>query len=382
MSFKIGSMISSFIKKVEDKVVDVEKTVEKDVGQVAKQAEQAVDSFETNVKNTVNNAVKSIQSNETVQEAEHFLGATVDSFERAVGLKPTNPEPSPVSNVPWTPNTAPLFVDGPQASDIKQGATGDCYFLSSLASLANTHPDLVKQAITENKDGTYTVTFHVPPGFDAMKAFGPLGGLAEGGLVKLADNMGYNPKDQTIQITVDNTLPGANPNYPEYSKLSDTGEKWVPIMEKAYAKLWGTYGDIGYGGDPATALYALTGKGSHSIGLAKGLDSFGYKVNTNTLSAKELDSVWNQLSDAAKNGKPMVACTYMGELGGPKMDGIIDGHAYSLLGVTEHDGQRFVILRNPWGSTEPGNDGKNDGVFELPLDKFAQQYTGVTVSDM
>ena len=89
-----------------------------------------------------------------------------------------------------------------------------------------------------------------------------------------------------------------------------------------------------------------------------------------------------QLSDAAKNGKPMVACTYMGELGGPKMDGIIDGHAYSLLGVTEHDGQRFVILRNPWGSTEPGNDGKNDGVFELPLDKFAQQYTGVTVSDM
>jgi hypothetical protein len=43
-----------------------------------------------------------------------------------------------------------------------------------------------------------------------------------------------------------------------------------------------------------------------------------------------------------------------------------------------------VTVRNPWGFFEPGavpeiplpfaSDGKNDGVFRLPLDKFVQYF--------
>ena len=34
------------------------------------------------------------------------------------------------------------------------------------------------------------------------------------------------------------------------------------------------------------------------------------------------------------------------------IDGIAQGHAYSLLSVREEDGQQLVQLRNPWGKFE------------------------------
>jgi hypothetical protein len=56
-------------------------------------------------------------------------------------------------------------------------------------------------------------------------------------------------------------------------------------------------------------------------------------------------------------------------------------HAYTILGVTEEGGQKYVQLRNPYGSLQPAKwgDGHNDGVFKLPLNEFAALYTRVYV---
>ena len=54
-------------------------------------------------------------------------------------------------------------------------------------------------------------------------------------------------------------------------------------------------------------------------------------------------------------------------------------HAYSVLGVEEKNGEKFVKLRNPWGQSEYGNDGKNDGFFSLPLSKFTELYASLYV---
>jgi hypothetical protein len=51
-----------------------------------------------------------------------------------------------------------------------------------------------------------------------------------------------------------------------------------------------------------------------------------------------------------------------------------------VLGTSEHDGDKFVQLRNPWGNTEPGKDGKNDGIFELKLADFVKYYDVVDSS--
>jgi hypothetical protein len=41
--------------------------------------------------------------------------------------------------------------------------------------------------------------------------------------------------------------------------------------------------------------------------------------------------------------------------------------------------QRLLKLRNPWGQSEYGSDGKNDGFFSLPMAKFTELYASLYV---
>ena len=45
------------------------------------------------------------------------------------------------------------------------------------------------------------------------------------------------------------------------------------------------------------------------------------------------------------------------------VNGLIGGHAYSVLRAVEHEGKRFVVIRNPWGDSEwtgPWSDGSKE----------------------
>ncbi len=56
--------------------------------------------------------------------------------------------------------SSPLFgPDGPVWSDVDQGAVGTCYFLARLAALAKTHPQHIRDMVTELGDGTFVVKF-------------------------------------------------------------------------------------------------------------------------------------------------------------------------------------------------------------------------------
>src|SRR5262249_39791392 len=53
-----------------------------------------------------------------------------------------------------------LFADGgPVATDVDQGAVGDCYYLASLSETALQKPDLIRQMFIDNGDNTWTVRF-------------------------------------------------------------------------------------------------------------------------------------------------------------------------------------------------------------------------------
>lgn len=58
-----------------------------------------------------------------------------------------------------------LYVKKPGESsgitpgDIMQGLMGDCYLLAGMAAVAKTNPEMIKQMITQNKDGSITVRF-------------------------------------------------------------------------------------------------------------------------------------------------------------------------------------------------------------------------------
>ena len=53
-----------------------------------------------------------------------------------------------------------LFVDGVKGTDPRQNYIGDCYLASGISSLAASSPDVIKNAIKDNHDGTYTVRFY------------------------------------------------------------------------------------------------------------------------------------------------------------------------------------------------------------------------------
>jgi hypothetical protein len=57
--------------------------------------------------------------------------------------------------------------------------------------------------------------------------------------------------------------------------------------------------------------------------------------------------------------------------------GMVDSHAYSVEGVVSKNGKDYIQVRNPWGDTEVGSDGKNDGRFLIAPEDFKKWFTFV-----
>jgi hypothetical protein len=41
-----------------------------------------------------------------------------------------------------------------------------------------------------------------------------------------------------------------------------------------------------------------------------------------------------------------------------------------------------VKLRNPWGEREPGRDGRDDGIFSMPIEKFLTSFATVELAKL
>ncbi len=54
---------------------------------------------------------------------------------------------------------SPLFAHEPSVLDVEQGGVGDCYLVGTLASLVSVDPQIVKDCMRDNGDGTVTVRF-------------------------------------------------------------------------------------------------------------------------------------------------------------------------------------------------------------------------------
>ena len=203
------------------------------------------------------------------------------------------------------------LFQGVSINDIQQGELGDCYFLSSLAALAEFPARVQKIFITQtvNTPGCYCLSPYA---------------------------MG-----QKINVTLDENVPVNNDNQCIFAGPSGE-EIWALLLEKAWAKVNGSYANI-ESGNEKEALHFLTGAPTK-------------EVTHNKL--KSPDVLWEKLIDAVERNHIMTASC--GGTGRPDDEydklGLITGHAYSLLHAQEitNNGNkvRLVQLRNPWGSHE------------------------------
>jgi hypothetical protein len=243
------------------------------------------------------------------------------------------------TEISWNPvEDGKLFVDGVNFDDVAQGYIGDCYLEGAMSAVASASPKAIEDAIKDNGDGTFNVRFFESQPNGPMKA---------------------------VTVTVDGDLPSRSAgSQPYYAHARESKELWPGLIEKAYAQWKGGYEAIGNGGSAGGMMTTLTGKPT------------SYTPNSSVTP----DELYSRIKTQASSSHPMVAATYGEDKEALYKDtGVHANHAYTVLGASEENGQKFVTVRNPWGFSEGGNDGKDDGIFKLPIADFAKLYQGVEI---
>jgi len=205
-----------------------------------------------------------------------------------------------------------ISPDGISPDDIDQGSLGDCYFMAALSTVAQQHPEVIRNAIKDNGNGTYTVTF--------------------------------NRDGRPVQVTVDAEFPvgedlDGNPtNTPAYAKTgSRADELWPMIMEKAYAQLQGNSYQKIDGGWPEKAVELITGRP-------------GARLNLDASTPEQQTATLQDLQTRLDQGDYVTAATRWFKLPWEKWPANVDaGHAYAVERVDVARG--LIYLRNPWDST-------------------------------
>ena len=262
---------------------------------------------------------------EKAAKHEHRVGGFLGGVSTALnGQTFAEPTTTNASMVYKNFSNQPLFSDkGPSEDDINQGYIGDCWYLSSLSSVAKVNPDKINQSVVDLGDGTYAVQF--------------------------------TRNGQNVFARVDGNLAtwgGSSVAYAKVTNSQGNSALWVAIMEKAMTQFMGT-----------TASYKNIDGGWMSVAY----DSMG--LSEKNLWSSSVTDLVTQLDAALTANKAVTLGIGSVPAGAP----LIGGHAYTVDHLNKDATGKVVsiTLRNPWGVDGAGNDGKDDGyVTATPAQVF------------
>jgi hypothetical protein len=212
-----------------------------------------------------------------------------------------------------------LFNGTPSHLNELQGELGDCYFISSLGSIADASPAAVENMFIYNGDNTWTVRFY------------------------------YN--GAADYVTVNNMLPVNSAGqlvYADYGQAasSTSNTLWIPLAEKAYAQ-WNQTGKEGRDGQN---LYS-----SIEGGWMADVDAqvLGHSASSYNLASSSDQAA---LVNAMNNHLAVTIGTDSSNLSSDSLAyGLYGSHAYAIIGY--NPGAGTFILYNPWGCDQPGING-------------------------
>ncbi|XP_072998652.1 calpain-type cysteine protease ADL1 [Typha latifolia] len=249
----------------------------------------------------------------------HFTDHEFPPNDRSLYLDPGNPpsklqvvsewmRPTDIVKESCLGSRPCLFSGSVNSSDVCQGRLGDCWFLSAVAVL--TEVSRISEVIITpdfNEEGIYTVRFCI--------------------------------QGEWVPVVVDDWIPCESPGKPAFATSRKPNELWVSVLEKAYAKLHGSYEAL-EGGLVQDALVDLTG------GAGEEIDMRSAQAQIDLASGR----LWSQLLHFKREGFLLGAGSPSGSDVHISSSGIVQGHAYSILQVREVDGHRLVQIRNPWAN--------------------------------
>ena len=262
----------------------------------------------------------------------------------------------------------PLFSHEPTVNDLKQRLVSNCYMVASVTGLVELNPAKLKECIRDNRNGTVTVRLYVPQNQLTDQPNQEIEAEDVDGFAVIGEEEINQANEDAELVPVYVTIKKEIPRIAGADALS-AGALWMQMIEKAcayvgrngmkgYKSLW--YGE---GGEFLRRLLKIAPELDYSKGITSEEDIEAMKdtLFQNICTARERNVIYNAGSSQRS------------------VDGLNSGHAYSVLGGKVENGQRYVLLRNPYSThslqyDENGNRSMTGGLLSAGSDETYGQF--------